>query len=214
MARGCGVPQRHATHPEMPACEPEESPLTCRPARCLKVNRNFPGSARNLLRAVRLWSPALASTPLQDTLLAECDQPEPPAGSAPARQASAHKPRRPPRAPLPSKWGRIRSGTAWSTEAAACVSAWAAVSRLPTRPGDSTRRGGPARPPLCRRRNARSAGTPRPGLRRGCVLQAPEGRCLGERPALFHPVPLTAPPRVLPRGGGKKSGSPPPQYVA
>ena len=63
------VPQRHATHPEVPACEPEESPLTCRSARCLKVTRNFPGSVRNLLRAVRLRSPAPASTPLQDTLL-------------------------------------------------------------------------------------------------------------------------------------------------
>ena len=54
----------------------------------------------------------------------------------------------------------------------------------------------PRDPRSAARRSIHSAGTQRPGPRRGRVLQAPEDQCLGKRPALFHPVPLTPPPRA------------------
>lgn len=69
----------------------------------------------------------------------------------------------------------------------------------------------PRDPRSAARRSIRSAGTQRPGPRRGCVLQAPEGQCLGERPALFHPVPLTPPLRTCsPEAVERNQAAPPP----
>lgn len=69
----------------------------------------------------------------------------------------------------------------------------------------------PRDPRSAARRSIRSAGTQRPGPRRGCVLQAPEGQCLGERPALFHPIPLTPPLRTCsPEAVERNQAAPPP----
>ena len=81
---------------------------------------------------------------------------------------------------------------------------------LPDRAATPLAAEAPRDPRSAARRSIHSAGTQRPGPRRGRVLQAPEDQCLGKRPALFHPVPLTPPPRACSPGAVERHQAAPP----
>lgn len=221
MAWGCGVPQRHDSETEVTTCGPRGGstqvpsvqPEGDQELGLWSWERQKPAQGSETSESVSRGNP----TARQPSWV-ECDQPparepQPPAGFAPVRQSlcpqstppsSGSSPLQVGKDPAPGPHGaqRLRPGRAPG----------AAVSHLSTRP--DWRLHSPLRPreTLALPPGGASA-VPGPSAqaRGGDACFKPRRPVLGRKAGSLPPgSPHPAPARVLPRGSGKTSGSPPP----